>query len=265
MIVRVRNVAFVVVLAVGMTAAFWVTSAHAQVSCSTDPSYETSIAAVVDRGYAWSSASQPNPLWEVTFTDLNESVDVYATSDSDARSVAAQYLVGEINNLGCTATSTDTDTATVVTPPPSTTQAAQTVAVTQATTITQDCLSEAAQLVAASSVSYVGNSWGPVPIWRVDLRPGLNATVDVAADSGADAQIAVIAVVQWMLNDGCTNSGDGSAPAQLPVSTTPTDTEGASGGSVAVAAPQETSFAVDGDSNLTGLSANADQGVFAVH
>lgn len=47
---------------------------------------------------------------------------------------------------------------------------------------------QAQVIVAALPVGYVGADWGPVPIWRVDLRPFANWTIDVAAPDAATAR-----------------------------------------------------------------------------
>lgn len=46
----------------------------------------------------------------------------------------------------------------------------------------------AEDFLAAQPVTYVGADWGPVPIYRVDLRPAINETIDVAANTPAEAR-----------------------------------------------------------------------------
>jgi hypothetical protein len=47
--------------------------------------------------------------------------------------------------------------------------------------------------LASASVTYVGADWGPVPIWRIDLRPAVNETIDVHAFTAEDARASVCA------------------------------------------------------------------------
>lgn len=53
---------------------------------------------------------------------------------------------------------------------------------------------QAATIVTDATVTWVGDSWGPVPVWRVHV-PSRNATYDVAAVNAAAARAAVLGVV----------------------------------------------------------------------
>lgn len=69
------------------------------------------------------------------------------------------------------------------------------------------CVDEALAAVAAADVTYVGDSWGPVPVYRVSI-PSRNSTVDVHANSTDEARAAVaVQAPSW-----CPDVPDATAP-----------------------------------------------------
>lgn len=187
--------------------------ASAGVSCSTDTSAEVAAASVTNRGFAWSSPAQPNPLWTVDMPDLSESVDLYAADDAGARAAAKAFLDGQVATLNCAGT--PAAPAPTVTPPvtPPTGNTPPTPAAPTASWTTQ-----ASDLAASATVTYVGNSWGPVPVYRVSV-PSLSLTIDVNANSEGEARTAAIPTIASML------ARSGAAPdptvAAAPPATAP--------------------------------------------
>ena len=105
----------------------------------------------------------------------------------------------------------------------------------------QPFLAQAEQIDAAATVTYVGNSWGPVPLYEVDCRQaGLNATFDVNA---ADADAARAAVVDSIVDAIYQLAGSPPAPATTTAATTTTTDTTTTDGAPAVttaAAPATT-------------------------
>ncbi len=118
-------------------------------------------------GNAWG----PTPIYRVTIPSLNMTVDVAANSPDEARAAALSVIATTIGG----------------TPVQPTTPAAPVVVTPQATAI-----------ASTSETFYVGDSWGATPIYRVFV-PSLNTTIDVAANSPAEAQTAAAAVIASIL------------------------------------------------------------------
>lgn len=86
---------------------------------------------------------------------------------------------------------------------------------------------QASQIIAAATVTYKGNDWGPVPLYTVDLRPALNATIDVA-DYTADAarnDPGVFNIVETELWQNAGSPPDPQAPPQVSQGATLTDAD----------------------------------------
>ena len=171
--------------------------ASAGVSCGTDVTAQMASATVVDRGRNWSTADQPD-LWEVTFAN-GDSVDLYATDDPDARTKAQAFLQGEVDSACAASAPVTTTTATTTAAP--------------ATSSTSTSTAPTGDQSGVASVTYVGDAWGPVPIWRVTYNDG--NTVDVAA---TDADSALAAVT------GTTTTTTATAPATTTTASTTTTT-----------------------------------------
>lgn len=79
---------------------------------------------------------------------------------------------------------------------------------------------QAQQIISTATVTYLGDSWGPVPLYEVDLRPALNATIDVA-DYTADAARSDPSVLDTVETELWQNAGSPPAPSAPPVVTDP--------------------------------------------
>lgn len=77
----------------------------------------------------------------------------------------------------------------------------------------QQFATQAQQIIAAATVTYKGDDWGPVPLYTVDLRPALNATIDVA-DYTADAARNDPGVLSIVETELWQNAGSPPAPGQ---------------------------------------------------
>lgn len=64
---------------------------------------------------------------------------------------------------------------------------------------TVDVSGHAESLAAACPIVFVGDAWGPVPLWRAELAE-LQATVDVAAMDEDAARTQLPDIIQQMLN-----------------------------------------------------------------
>jgi hypothetical protein len=229
--------------------------ASAGVSCSTDTSAEVAAASVTNRGFAWSSPAQPNPLWTVSLDDLNSTVDVYAADESGARAAAKSYLDGQVAALNCAGTPAPAPTATPPTgdtPPNGTT--------TTPAAPTASWTAQASDLAASASVTYVGNSWGPVPVYRVSVS-SLNLTLDVNANSEGEARTAAIPTIASML------ARSGAAPDPTVAAAPPATAPAADPAPAATTAPTvvgdasqaalDTSIASGADPALAALAARS--------
>lgn len=126
----------------------------------------------------------PVPLWRVTIPGATYDVNA---ADADAALAAAAPFISCPAPLPAPAAAAQPDPApvpaTVADPASAPASGPSDLAVGQAT-----------QIVTQADVTYVGNSWGPIPIWRVSV-PSRNATYDVAAATADDARAAVLGAV----------------------------------------------------------------------
>jgi hypothetical protein len=179
-------------------------------------------ATVTYMGNAWG----PIPLYEVNLQPaLAMTIDV-ADYSADAARNDPSVLASVETTLWQNAGSPPAPGA-----PPATAAAPGTVS-----DAVQPFVAQATSLVAAAPATYVGNSWGPEPIYELNLLQPLNMTVDVyaytaaAANSDAGA-IGVVAEQLWQ------NAGSPPAPNNNPAPQTPTTTT--------TSTPQNQSAAVD--------------------
>jgi len=194
----IRTTTTTLALSIAVALASYTSTAQAGVTCTTNAAAEIAAAAVNGPRAGWDP-----PVWTFDMPDLNMSIDVQAYTQPDAAAKAEAWLAGQIPACAVEApvappaapsgtTGTTGDTTTTSTTTDTTTTAAPT-----ASTPTYDAptTSQAQTIIDSATVTYRGNSWGPVPLYTVDLRPGINMTVDVAANSEADARAAVLPVV----------------------------------------------------------------------
>jgi hypothetical protein len=161
-----RKIALLVALAFAAITATVATPAFAD--CVSD-------ATVTYVGADWG----PIPMWRVAVPSLNTSWDVQADDAEAARARVAPLIA-------CPAPApvvADSPAPTVDPAPAPAPAGASDLAVGQAT-----------QIVLQADVTYVGNAWGPLPIWRVNV-PSRNATYDVAATDADAARAAVLGTV----------------------------------------------------------------------
>lgn len=157
---------------IAAAAATFVPNAHAGVTCATDAAAEVAGATVTGPRTAWNP-----PDWTFNMPDINETIDAQGNTQADAAAVVVAELQAEIS-AECAKQST-------------TTQAAAPASQGLSPTTTAANLSAPAPAPTIASVTYIGDAWGPVPIWRVTYSNG--DMVDVAANDAASAEAAVTA------------------------------------------------------------------------
>jgi hypothetical protein len=178
--------------------------AHAGVTCQTDAAAMIAGAAVNGPRAGWDP-----PVWTYDMPSLNMSVDVQAYTRAEADSKAQTWLSGQVT-AACAAAQPAPAPGDAATP----TTAAAPVAATPEQT------ASAQQLVNAAEVVYVGNSWGPVPLYRVAL-PSLNMSIDVAANNADEARAnALPTVLAHLAGVGGATTDPAIAPAVAPASAT---------------------------------------------
>lgn len=162
-----------------VAAVIFAPAASAGVTCSTDAAAAIAAAAVNGPRAGWDP-----PVWTFDMPTYNMSVDVQAYDQPTAASKAQAWLQGQVD-AACAAENPA---------PPSAPNGGDTSAPTTQPAPTVDQTAAAQALVDAAPVTYVGNSWGPIPLWRVDL-PSLSLSIDVAANSADEARTAVVGMV----------------------------------------------------------------------
>lgn len=182
-------------------------AAQAGITCQTDAAAEIAGANVNGPRAGWDP-----PAWTFDMPDLNTSVDVQAYTQQDASSKAQAWLSGEVS-AACDADARAAAAANQSAPASGSSPASATSSPTA--TASPAVTTQATDLVNAAEVVYRGNSWGPVPLYTVNL-PSLNMSIDVAANSEAEARANVLPTVIVALG------GTWNAPASAPTSATPT-------------------------------------------
>jgi hypothetical protein len=177
--------------------------AHAGVTCQTDAAAMIAGAAVNGPRAGWDP-----PVWTFDMPSLNMSVDVQAYTRAEADGKAQTWLSDQVT-AACAAAQPAPAPAPDDAAAPTTAAAAPT---------TPEQTASAQQLVNAAEVVYVGNSWGPVPLYRVAL-PSLNMSIDIAANSADEARAnALPTVLAHLAGVGGATTDPAIAPAVAPAS-----------------------------------------------
>jgi hypothetical protein len=159
--------------------------------CATDAAATVAAAQVVYVGNSWG----PVPLYRVTLP--TGSIDVHANSEQEARDIVSASLVAK-----CPVVTEPVEPVTEPAPAPEPEPAP-----------TFDPNTEVGQILTAAAVTYLGDSWGPVPLYRVAVA-SLNVSVDVHANSPDEARAVAAPAVTAALE----------ASRSAPSEPTPTET-----------------------------------------
>ena len=177
--------------------------ASAGVTCQTNAASEIAGANVNGPRAGWDP-----PVWTFDMPDLNMSVDVQDYTHDGAASKAQAWLQSQVD-AACSQQATAPAGASMTSTAP---------------TYDAQSTSQAQTLANAAPVTYVGNSWGPVPIYEVAL-PSLNMTIDVAAPDEASARNAVVPTIAAALGGtliSTTAPASNATPAASALPTSPT-------------------------------------------
>jgi hypothetical protein len=158
--------------------------ASAGVTCQTDAAAAVAGAAVNGPRQGWTP-----PVWTFDMPSMSMSVDVQADTLSEAQDKARAYVQSQVD-AACSAEQQTT-------PQGDTTSGA-------ASATTPASYPQASELVASAPIQYVGNSWGPLPMWRLTFA-SINLSVDVQAADEASARTAVIATVARVIGEAPTS------------------------------------------------------------
>jgi hypothetical protein len=192
-------------------AAVAVPTANAGVTCTTSAAAEIAGATVNGPRAGWDP-----PVWTFDMPDLKMSVDVQDYTHDGAAAKAQTWLQGQVDGACAVASPAPAPTqpAGTATPAP-TSPASNAPAVDQTDAATT--------LLAAATITYVGNSWGPTPIYEAAL-PTLNTTIDVAASSADEARSLLVPTVAAMLGGSAAPVTSPAAPITQPTTTGETTT-----------------------------------------
>lgn len=226
-------------------------SSHsAGVSCSTDTAAEVAAATATNRGYNWSSASQPNPLWSFDFPDLHASVDLYAPADlASAQTAAKAWLDAQVAGLNCnSAPSGGSSGSSGSGSTSSGGDSGSSSSSAPAADPNTNYANQAAAIAAAASVVNRGYNWSsasqPNPLWTVSVS-SLSMSVDVYAVDEAGARSAAIPTIEAALaHSGATPDAPAqqSSPSSSPPASAPsTPSSGSTSSPDAPATPVSTS------------------------
>lgn len=161
-------------LAVTLAASLYLSAgtAMAGVTCQTDAAAEIAGASVNGPRTDWNP-----PVWDFFMSDLNLGVSVQADMRDEANAKAQAWLSDQVSSA-CTREAIPPQPPASGNPAPS-------------ATASPSIIAQATDLVNAAHVVFRGASWGPVPLYTVEL-PSLNMGIDVAANSTEEARANVL-------------------------------------------------------------------------